>query len=327
MSGEEERLGVIDSLSAGFHAVARHPWLILPPVVLDLLLWLGPRLSVRPLVEQMLALWQGVMLSGSSEAAQPMTRLVTEMLGSEGQEMNLLLLLSNRLVGQPSLAVLLPGGGWGGVVEIRSFLVAAIGFIVFSAIGLLIAALYLSLIAGQLREDGPDWQGFGRRLVSRWLQLVLYLIALAMILVAIAVPFSAAVTIAMWLGPTVGTALISTISIVMIWLVLWMFLSLFFVADAIVLDDVHVITAIWRSVNIVGRNFWATVGLWLLTELIMVGFSIIWERLSLWPAGAVVSVVANAYLGTGLAAASIIFYRDRYRRWQLQRRDRVRPVS
>ncbi|HEY65730.1 MAG TPA: hypothetical protein G4O02_14285 [Caldilineae bacterium] len=323
MNGEEQRLGVIDALSAGFSAVAQHPWLILPPAILDLILWQGPRLSVRPLVERLLNLWQGMMMASTPEASSSMTRLVTDLLSGSDQDLNLLLLLSNRLVGQPSLAALLPGGGLGGVIEIRNALLAIVGFVVLTAIGLFIATLYLSLIVSQLREEGPDWAGFGRRLARRWLQLALYLIALAIVIVAVSVPFSIAITIAMWLGPTIGATLISIISIIMIWLGLWMFLSLFFVADAIVLDDVNVITAVWRSVNVVGRNFWATVGLWLLTELIMVGFSIIWQKLSQWPAGAVFSIIANAYLGTGLVAASLIFYRDRYQRWQSQRQKRL----
>ncbi len=312
-------MGVIDALSAGFHAVSRHLWLILPPVALDLFLWLGPRLSVRPLLERWLNAWQAVMASGSSQMAWPATSLMSEMMRNGDQEMNLLLLLTNRLLGQPSLTPLLPGGGWGGVIEIRSTLAAAIGFLVFTAIGLFITTLYLSLIASQLQEKGPDWTGFGRRLARRWSQLALYLIALTMVIVAVSVPFSMAIVMATWLGPAIGTALIGVVSIILIWLGLWLFLALFFVGNAVVLDDVNVATAVWRSVNVVGRNLGATIGLWLLTELIMVGFSFIWQRLSAWPLGALVSIVGNAYLGTGLAAASLIFYRDRYRRWQVQR--------
>lgn len=317
-------MGIIDTVSAGFNTVSRRLWLILLPVALDLILWLGPRFSIRPLLEQWLSAWQMMMASAeNAEAALPTARLMTEMLSNGDQKMNLLLLLANRLMGQPSLAALLPGGGWGGVVEIHSLLAAGIGFVVFTAAGLFIAALYLSLIVSQLREDDPDWAGFGRRLVRRWLQLTIYLVALTAVIVAISVPFSMALIMAMWLGSTIGAALISALSIILIWLGLWVFLSLFFVADAIVLDDVNAAVAVWRSVNVVIRNFWATVGLWVLTELIMVGFSLIWQRLSHWPAGALASIVGNAYLGTGLVAASVIFYRDRYRRWQTQRDNRM----
>ncbi len=116
-----------------------------------------------------------------------------------------------------------------------------------------------------------------------------------------------------------GPAIIGILTMVLIWLSLWLFLSLFFVTPAIVLDDANVATAVWRSVNVVVRNFWGTVGLWLLTQFILVGFSLIWQRLSQWPLGGVVGIFGNAYLATGLIAASIYFYQDRYARWQTQR--------
>jgi len=52
----EVRLGLIDTLSSGFKVVQRRPWLILPPVLLDLWLWLGPRWSIQPLADSLLRL-------------------------------------------------------------------------------------------------------------------------------------------------------------------------------------------------------------------------------------------------------------------------------
>src|SRR5262245_39887083 len=37
--------GIIGSLRAGFDVVSGHVWLILVPILLDLVLWLGPRVS------------------------------------------------------------------------------------------------------------------------------------------------------------------------------------------------------------------------------------------------------------------------------------------
>lgn len=54
----EVPLGLIDTLSSGFRVVQRRPWLILLPLLLDLWLWLGPRWSIQPLVDSLLAWWQ-----------------------------------------------------------------------------------------------------------------------------------------------------------------------------------------------------------------------------------------------------------------------------
>src|SRR5207248_10596490 len=42
--------GVIETLSAGYAAVHRQPWVLLLPILLNLFLWLGPHVSYSPLV-------------------------------------------------------------------------------------------------------------------------------------------------------------------------------------------------------------------------------------------------------------------------------------
>ena len=51
-----EPIGVLQSLSSGFDFVTRHPDLMLPPILLDVFLWLGPRLSAYPLFKSLLDL-------------------------------------------------------------------------------------------------------------------------------------------------------------------------------------------------------------------------------------------------------------------------------
>src|SRR5438270_4936064 len=43
--------GVIETLSAGYTAVNRQPWVLLLPVLLNVFLWLGPHVSYAPLVD------------------------------------------------------------------------------------------------------------------------------------------------------------------------------------------------------------------------------------------------------------------------------------
>ena len=74
-------LGVIEALSAGFDAVLRHPWLLLIPVLLDVFLWVGPRLhapqlyqSFAPTLRQMTA---QMTTSEARYATQEMSKVVT----------------------------------------------------------------------------------------------------------------------------------------------------------------------------------------------------------------------------------------------------------
>lgn len=53
------RTGIIDGLSTGLIEAARRPWLWIVPIVVDLVLWLAPRLSIAPLAPTLVDDWQG----------------------------------------------------------------------------------------------------------------------------------------------------------------------------------------------------------------------------------------------------------------------------
>ncbi|QLQ06449.1 MAG: hypothetical protein HZY76_10615 [Anaerolineae bacterium] len=101
------KLGVIDSISAGFRVVGRFPWLVLFPIALDVLLWLGPRLSLRPLVPLVAAL-----LQPPADVALPpdyaqMIANSRMLLNQLGDSYNLGTVLANSLLSIPSAAAAL----------------------------------------------------------------------------------------------------------------------------------------------------------------------------------------------------------------------------
>jgi hypothetical protein len=96
------------------------------------------------------------------------------------------------------------------------------------------------------------------------------------------------------------------------WILVGLFLFLYFVAAAIASDGVGLGQAVRRSLVVVMQNFWSTVGLIVLTGLILLGFQFIFQRLAeIGPVAIIASILANAILLTGLTAARLIFYRDR----------------
>jgi len=58
-------VGVIDAIADGCFAVARRPYVLIPPVALDLWYWLGERFTPAPLVEAFLR------LAAAVQQAQP----------------------------------------------------------------------------------------------------------------------------------------------------------------------------------------------------------------------------------------------------------------
>lgn len=55
------RVGIPDALSTGLSEAARRPWLWLLPILVDLGLWLAPRLSIARLTEQLMNAWRALL--------------------------------------------------------------------------------------------------------------------------------------------------------------------------------------------------------------------------------------------------------------------------
>lgn len=110
-------------------------------------------------------------------------------------------------------------------------------------------------------------------------------------------PISLVVAMLMLVSPEVG----STVATMAGALTLLVLIFACFVTPAIVMDDTPVSEAMLRSVRLVRENFWATLGLIVLTSFITLGVGLLLLQLaSLNNIGAAIAVVINAYVGTGL---------------------------
>lgn len=301
-------MSIIDTLSAGFRAVSRRLWLIAVPVLLDLYLWLGPKLSIRPMVEQMVALFRNMMatasvppVDGSADAiamVELMLHTFEETLGS----INLFALLAWGRIGVPSVtgvAFIPENARW--VIEISGYGQVLAAQLLLLGIGLLVACVYLTMLADTLRVDSGDsvftrFQVLMRRVPAYWLHLAIIFVPLSML-------FIFTLSVGMLLGP---------LSVFVAVGVLWAMLFLAFVPQAVVLAEHRPLMALWSSVAIVRINFWSTLGIVLLVNVIAAGLGLIWNQLLLGSAaGTLLAILANAYVGTGLTMALFIFYRDR----------------
>jgi hypothetical protein len=89
-------------------------------------------------------------------------------------------------------------------------------------------------------------------------------------------------------------------------------LYLFFAPDAIFISRVGPIQAIRRSVRVVHAGVWSALTLAILITVILVGTGQVWIALASqvsW--GLALGIVGNAYIASGLVAASMLFYRER----------------
>jgi hypothetical protein len=93
-----------------------------------------------------------------------------------------------------------------------------------------------------------------------------------------------------------------------------------FMVDAMLLHRTGPIGA-FRMSMAVGRQHFAQVARFALTSLLLLlGALHLWSRLVDSVPGVAFALVANAFIGTGLAVASMLFYADRFRILNARRR-------
>ncbi len=297
--------GVIDTLSAGYGIVNRRPWIVLIPVLLDLFFWFGPQVSAAPLVGQVLSRpWvQRGLAQSDAETFEATRKAVLAV----ADELNILALLSPGWISVPT-AMPVIGGGRGPFTFVESAGTAvAIGFVALFG-GALLGCLYRSVIAQMVRDERIVPGVIPRESIAAWLRLlglVLLLVGLALLILLPATFVVALATLLSRELASFGMALIMTA-------VIWAQVYLFFAPDAIFVSRIGPRQAIRRSVAIVRANFWAALRISVLITIILLGMGQVWIALaSRAPWGHALGILGNAYIASGLVAASMLFYRER----------------
>jgi hypothetical protein len=297
--------GVVDTLSTGYGVINRHIWVVLIPILLDLLLLFGPQVSAAHLVSRKLS-QASTSLAASHVLDHDQQRDFVEMV--EGY--NLLSALASSVVHVPSLMAVIgirdplqstPVESWGDLVAILSG--AGLG-------GLVLGSLYYALLAQQVR-DGASSPGRLLGYAPRGcLRVVGYLLLLGGVGLLFGLPIGFLTAGAYLMSPVIGNLAITAVTIGVVWV--WIYL--FFVPEAIFVSGVGPLRAIKNSVAVVRGNFGSAVGIVLLVTVILMGMGRIWDLLSYQvaePWGIGLGIIGNAYIASGLIAASMCFYRER----------------
>ncbi len=320
-------MGVIETLSSGFGMVARRPWLMAVPVIFDLLLWLCPRIIAAPLVNKGLDWYDQVYTDSFSQlasnygtAARNMEesyeqfRALAEQMGNS----NLLGLAATPLVIEaldsplPSLINITSVSPTAELFQRPVISVDSGGVLFFlwvglGALGMMAAALYLGPIAQSIQSRSMGMEEFDKRLGTNWARLLSFLAFVLGLLLFIGIPMLLIVgIIGLWLPP-LGSLLLTLVGAASLWAMLF----LFFVNSAIFLGDLDVLKAIRSSFVTVRGNFWSVLFLFFLVIIIQWGTIFAWGLVLGHPLGMLVAILGNAYIATGLAASTLLFYRDR----------------
>ncbi|MBN1933321.1 MAG: hypothetical protein JW934_01585 [Anaerolineae bacterium] len=343
-------MSIIDALSQGFSTIHRRWWVLLIPVLVDLFLWLGPQAAIAHIVSDVSdVLIDSDLLAQAGQSDPELVEMIRTTLDGVGKNYNLFSSLRVRMLGMPSLLV------WGGagyhlpsvyevfwiyflqMIDIPELAISVsqatfvnhpvwqigsqailLGMtLLVSSIGVAVGAIYLTWISPEIDKtaDPPSFWSRVTQLSGRvllfWLLRVIALILLGLpffLFLGLLSMFSANLAIIVGIS---GMGALTWLS----------FYGIFFVTSMVV-NHTTIWQALWNSLNVVLRNFWPTLGLFVLINLIGGGLTILWQQLSKGAWLTLIGILGNAYVGSSLLAGSLIFYRDRYDRW----RERVAQI-
>ncbi len=305
-------MSIIDCLSAGYRFLGWRIELLIIPVVLDLMLWLGPRFGVAPIFAGLADNYAAVAgMEGVPPDMQVMFDQFAESVRAMGEYTNLAdALVSGAAFHVPSLG---PVGSMANatVITVANPLAALLIWLLFGLIGVFLGVAYLGLLARRLPIGGMahvNLGGFLGATLWHWLAAVGFILLTFLLLLLIYIPLIFVLSIVIILSPGFGSALAASSG----GLILVIFFYFYFVIAGIVMDNLGVRPAMARSVQLVRTNFWATLGFIVLSALIGLGIALLLAQLAQTSVLLhVVAIFVNAYIGTGLALAFLVFYRSR----------------
>jgi hypothetical protein len=307
-------VGVIESLTAGFETVASHLGLILFPALLDLFLWLGPRLSINPMMARFISFINSVP-AGDAEGLQSRA-VIVELFKLLGERTNLFSFLSTSPLGIPSLMAgqftdRFPDGQpltW----SISSFLLFLTLALAFTITGLLIGTMYFYSISINFADEGrPSLLEMLTRVMLNWAKLTSFGIMVGLTAFFASVPIFLIIGLLSMLSP--GLAAIGQA----VWgaMMMWALLYLAFSMHGMVLKNRSVFGAIWDSIRLVQWNLLSVMGLFIIIFLLNWGLGYLWGLPGADSWLTLAGIGGHAFVSTALVAATFAFYKDRYRWW------------
>jgi hypothetical protein len=301
---------LISSLLAGFEAVANHVHLIILPIALDLLLWFGPHLRVKTLLQPLI---KGLVLPNemSDSNFEQIFSSTRELYMLLSERFNLFSALRTLPVGIPSMisniSPLTNPLGSPLMVEARDISSAIMIWLVVGLIGLLIASIYMNSICHVIStEAAPTTPG-----IIGWqtLQLLYLTIICIIFLLVIIFPALMLISFLTLLSPVIGQIALFAGGLILIWIIT----PMLFAPQAIFMQHLPVLKALLSSIRMVRFALPSTSLFFLTAIIISQGLDLLWQvpKENSW--FTLIGIAGHALVDTSLFAAIFIYYRDGFK--------------
>lgn len=294
--------GIIDSLASGFSLVVRRPYLIVVPVLLDILAWKGPGISAGPVIQRASSWFLATVAAGALSPDQLLeANAEISALADTLSRWNVLGVLGWQVPNFLGLGSVDTPAAYVSISSLGSLvpllLALALG-------GTLLGCLFLGPLGRVVRGIALDLPTFVRHLPGLWARFTAYLGLLILLGVTLGIPALLLTGLAMAFSPA-AVALVMLLAIGGAFLLA---VYLFLGDEAVIVGGVGPVRAIRESLRIATRHFWSVVGLFLLVTLISQGLDIIWRRIAPTTIGMWSAIIGSAFISTGLAASVMVYY-------------------
>jgi hypothetical protein len=296
--------GIINSIKVGFDIIATHIWAILLPLLLNLFLWLGPRLRMDALFNSMktdvISIW-----TASNIPAEDIKRAM-DLYENTIPRINLFWIFHTIPIGISSL--FLPQ-------KISQTPLGDPANLQVSAESLLVWIFFLALcgwIGGGMYFRSVAWLSMDNKDVPLMsvshaiLQTILISLSWIFLFIVFAIPVLLILAVVLQFSTTIANLLILFLCIASMWLIV----PLFFWPHGVFMKQQNVITSILSSVQLM-RFSLPTSSMFVLTVFLLAfGLNFLWSIPSEDSWMMLLGIFGQSFVATALLAASFVYYRD-----------------
>ena len=304
---------IIKSIRNGFDAITKHLVLLLFPIGLDLVLWFGPHLQIKSLIEGLIVEMNNVSelmpadFEEVMEAGQEIWMVAAE-------RFNLLIGLRSLPVGIFSLFTgILPVENPLGTPlfwDVTSLGTAVLTVVLVFLVGLLLGGLYFSAVRQAALFDELKWHSIFQDWPRVSLQSGILSLIWITFFMAILVVGSCAATGVTIFSVSLGQMVIILFGVISFWLIF----PLIFSPHGIYSKGQKAWKSLMSSIRLTNMTFMKTSLFILLVLLLNQGLNMLWQVPPENSWLMLISVIGHAFVTTGMLSASFVYYQD-MNRW------------
>lgn len=298
--------GIIGSLRIGFDATAGHVGVILMPLALDLLLWLGPHLNMDRIVQPFLANFSHLAAGNGLKPEDIRTSL--DLYAKFFQQFNLLGILRTFPIGISSL---MSGNmptqtPWGSptVLEIVSPAEVLGLMVLLVLVGWVLGGLYFLWVAALATPGVPaeSRAPAGRAIV----QTVVYAVLWSVVCWIVGLPVAVVLYLLFMINSLLGEGVLLLLGFLSMWLVV----PIFFSPHGIFIKKQNAFASIMSGFEMTRFTLPTSSLFVLIIFLLGVGLNLLWSKPTADSWLVLVGIFGHAFITTALLASSFVYYQN-----------------